>query len=104
MKSEIKIEFSNKEILNQLIQKSYFENGQLGRLSGSKTYIEITPEIDDIVHTIVKGLNNATIKITNSDIIDGSFRFIVEEKNEKIKLIPISIFCIEDENNKYSFY
>jgi len=102
MKSEIKIEFSNSKILETLIQKSYFKEGQLGRLSG-KDYIEVTPELDDIVHTIVKGLNNATIKITNNDIIDGTFRFIIEDKDNVIKLFPISIFCVEDDK-KYFFY
>ena len=104
MKSEIKVEFNNKEILNNLIQKAYFDEGQKGRLSGQKNYIELTPQMDDILHTIVKGLNNATIKITNSDIIDGSFRFIIEDIDDTIKLFPISMFCIVDENKKYSFY
>jgi hypothetical protein len=104
MKSEIKVEFNNKEILNHLIQKAYFDEGQKGRLSGQRNFIELTPEIDDILHTIVKGLHNATIKITNQDLIDGTFRFIIEDENDTIKLFPISMFCVIDENKKYSFY
>jgi hypothetical protein len=104
MKNELKIEFSNKEILENLIQKSYFESGQNGKLLGKSNFIELTPQVDDITYTIVKGLHNATIKVTNSDLIDGSFRFIVEDINEILKLIPISMFCIKDENQKYSFY
>ena len=104
MRNEIKVEFSNKEILNTLIQKSYFEGGQMGRLLGQKNFIELTPQVDDVVYTVAKGLHNATIKITNSELIDGTFRFIIEDINDEIKLIPISMFCIVDENEKYSFY
>ena len=89
MRNEIKIEFSNKEILNTLIQKSYFNDGQMGRLMGQKNFIELTPQVDDVVHTVAKGLHNATIKITNSELIDGTFRFIIEDINDEIKLIPI---------------
>jgi hypothetical protein len=104
MRNEIKVEFSNKEILNTLIQKSYFEGGQMGRLLGQKNFIELTPQVDDVVYTVAKGLHNATIKLTNSELIDGTFRFIIEDINDEIKLIPISMFCIVDENEKYSFY
>lgn len=104
MKNEIKVEFSNKEVLENLIKKSYFEEGQMGRLLGQKNFIELTPQIDDVVYTVAKGLHNATIKLTNSEIIDGTFRFIIEDKNDSIKLIPISMFCVVDENQKYSFY
>ena len=104
MKNEIKVEFSNKKILNDLIQKAYFEDGQKGRLLGQNNWLEITPQVDDVVFTVVKGLNNATIRLTNSELIDGTFRFIVEDINDEIKLIPISMFCIVDENQKYSFY
>jgi hypothetical protein len=104
MKNEIKVEFSNKEILNNLIKKSYFEGGQMGRLLGQKNFIELTPQVDDVVYTVAKGLHNATIKLTNSELIDGTLRFIIEDINDEIKLIPISMFCIVDENQKYSFY
>lgn len=104
MKNEIKVEFGNKEILENLIKKSYFEGGQMGRLMGQKNFIELTPQVDDVVHTVAKGLHNATIKLTNSELIDGAFRFIIEDINDEIKLIPISMFCIVDENQKYSFY
>jgi hypothetical protein len=90
--------------LKHLIQKAYFDEGQKGRLLGQTNYIELTPEVDDILHTIAKGLNNATIKITNNDLIDGTFRFIIEEQDNTIKLFPISMFCVIDENKKYSFY
>lgn len=104
MKNEIKVEFGNKEILENLIKKSYFEGGQMGRLLGQKNFIQLTPQVDDVVYTVTKGLHNATIKLTNSELIDGTLRFIIEDINDEIKLIPISMFCIVDENQKYSFY
>ena len=104
MKNEIKVEFGNKEILENLIKKSYFEGGQMGRLLGQKNFIQLTPQVDDVVYTVAKGLHNATIKLTNSELIDGTFRFIVEDVDDSVKLIPISKFCIVDENQKYSFY
>ena len=104
MKSEIKIEFSNNKELKKVIQKAYFEEGYLGKLLTQHNYIEITPKVDDILYTVVKGLNNATIKITNTDIIDGSCRFIVDDTGENPKIYPISMYCIVDENKKYIFY
>lgn len=104
MKSEIKVEFNNSDVLGDLIKKAYFENGQMGKLLGKKNYIEVTPDLDDVLHTIVKGLHNATIKITNNDIVDGTFRFIIDEnENGSIKIYPINIYCVF-ENSKYCFY
>jgi hypothetical protein len=76
----------------------------MGRLLGQKNWINLTPQIDDVVYTVAKGLHNATIRLTNTELIDGTFRFIVEDINDEVKLIPVSMFCIVDENQKYSFY
>jgi hypothetical protein len=104
MKSEIKIEFSNNEELKKIIEKSYFEEGYLGKLLSNKNFIEVTPEIDDIFYSVIKGLNNATIKVSNNDLIDGSCRFIVDDTGENPKIFPISMYCIVDDNKKYIFY
>jgi hypothetical protein len=104
MRNELKVEISNNQVLEDIIQKSYFNSGQMGRLVGKNNFIQLTPEVDETAYVILKGLHNATIKVTNSYLIDGSFRFIIEDINEVIKLTPISIFCIKDENQKYSFY
>ena len=101
--TEIKIEFKNKEILSELIQKSYFENNSMGRLSGQKNYIPVTKEVDNVLHTVVRGMNNLTVKLTNPEIISGSFRVIVSEDSEGIKIFPVNNFCIMEEN-RYSFY
>lgn len=103
MKSELKIEFKNDEVLNQLIQKSYFEDGQMGTLKGKQNTLEIN-ENEDILYTILKGMNNSTIKIQNEKLIEGSFRLIVEENQNEIKLTPISTYCITLEDGRYSFY
>ena len=98
-KNEIIVEISDNESIEKIIKKSYFENQPFGKLEGNKNSMEIN---DDLTHSILKGLNNTTIKVSN-EIIDGSMRFIVEESVENIKLIPISIYCIV-ENKKYIFY
>jgi hypothetical protein len=104
MKSEIKIEFSNQKELKKIIDKAYFEEGYLGKLLKNNNFVEITPEIDDILYTVIKGLNNATIKVTNNELIDGSCRFIVDDTGENPKIFPISMYCIVDDNKKYIFY
>lgn len=100
-KHEIKVEISNSDDIKNIIEKAYFENGHLGKILGKKDYLLISEE-DIINHVIFKGLNNATVKITN-EIIDGSMRFMVDESNSEIRLYPVSIYCIKD-SLKYSFY
>jgi hypothetical protein len=104
MKSEIKIEFSKTNLLKDLIQKAYFEQGYLGKLLTKENYIEVSEDVDDIFYTIIKGLNNATLKVTNSDLFDGSCRFIVDDTGSNPKIFPISMYCIIDDNKKYIFY
>jgi hypothetical protein len=104
MKSEIKIEFSNNKELKKIIQKAYFEEGYLGKLLTNSNFIEVTSDVDDIFYTVVKGLNNATIKVTNNELIDGTCRFIVDDTGENPKIYPISMYCIVDDNKKYIFY
>lgn len=105
MKNEIKLEFSNNKQLEQLIQKAYFKEGYMGKLLTNNNYIEITQEVDDVLYTVIKGLNNVTFKLQNSELIDGSCRFIIEDRGEIPKIYPISMYCIIDENTKkYIFY
>lgn len=101
MKYELKIEFKDNQQLEQVIQKSYFEDGTLGKLIGKKSHVKIEP--DDVLFLVFKGLNNLTIKLINEEMIDGSMRCIVDESETTINLYPINNYCIiEDE--KYSFY
>jgi len=102
VKHEIKVEISKSEELKNIIEKAYFEEGIMGKIIGKKHFIKID-ESDDINFTIFKGLNNATVKVTNEEIIDGSMRFIVDETEGDLRLYPVSIYCIR-EDNKYIFY
>jgi hypothetical protein len=102
VKHEIKVELEKSEDLLNLIQKAYFQEGLNGKILGKNHYITIE-ESDDINWTIFNGLNNATVKISNSDIIDGTMRFIIDETSGEVRLYPISIYCIK-EDEKYIFY
>ena len=77
MKYELKIEFKEKDELEKMIQRSYFEDGTMGKLIGKKAYIQIKQ--DDPLFIVFKGLNNITAKLTNEDLIDGSMRCVVDE-------------------------
>jgi hypothetical protein len=102
VKHEIKVEISNTEQLKTIIEKAYFEEGFAGKILGKSNYIVID-ESDDINHSIFKGLHNATVKVTNEEVIDGAMRFVIDEDSEEIRLYPISIYCIK-EDDKYIFY
>lgn len=101
-KHEIKVEYSNSEVLKGIIEKAYFQEGQMGKIISKEHFIKID-ESDDINHTIFKGLNSVTTKITNEEIIDGSMRFIIDESQGEVRLYPISIYCVKEEE-KYIFY
>lgn len=101
MKHEIRVEYSNNQALLEVIEKAYF-NDSLGKISGKHNFIKVD-ESDDIMFTILNGLHNATVKITNSDVIDGAMRFIIDESYNELRIYPISIYCIK-EQDKYSFY
>lgn len=102
IKHEIKVEFSNSEVLKDIINKSYFYEGNEGKIKRKENYIRLDESIDDIAYTIFNGLNGITAKITN-EIIDGSMRFMVDQTQGELRLYPISIYCIK-EDGKYIFY
>lgn len=102
IRHEIKVQISDTESLKRLIEKAYFEEGQMGKIMGKNHFLPIL-ESDDVNYAIFKDLNGATVKIYNEDIIDGNMRFMVNQNENEIKLNPISIYCIK-ENNKYIFY
>jgi hypothetical protein len=101
MKYELKIEFKDGEQLEKVIQKSYFEDGTLGKLVGKKSYVTIGSE--DPLAIIFRGLNNITVKLINEDMIDGSMRCVVDETETDINLYPINNYCIV-EYERYLFY
>jgi hypothetical protein len=102
IKHEIKVEFSNTEVLKNLIKKAYFEEGYMGKITGKENYIKVDESVDDIAYTIFRGLNSVTAKITN-EVVDGAMRFMIDETQGEVRLYPISIYCIE-EDGRYIFY
>lgn len=96
----MKIEYDKRKDLESVIKKSYFSDNN-GKLGTKRSSIKI--EKKDPIYLMLKGLNNMTVRITNESIIDGCFRFVVDESDEHISLIPCSIYCIF-ENEKYTFY
>lgn len=103
VKHEIKVEFQNTEALSSIIEKAYFIEGDCGKIIGKDYRLVIDKEGDSSVYSILSGLHNATVKISNGEIIDGSMRFIIEESNGVLSISPISIYCIKEEG-KYIFY
>lgn len=101
-KHEIKVEFNDSEVLKSIIEKAYFEEGHKGKILRKDHFIKID-ESNEINHKIFKGLNSATTKIINEEVIDGSMRFMIDETQGEIRLYPISIYCIKEED-KYIFY
>jgi hypothetical protein len=99
---EIKVEFSNSDVLKSIIEKAYFEEGYMGKIIGKKHSLLIEKS-DDINWTIFNGLNNVTVKIINEEIIEGTMRFIIDESEDELRLYPISVYCIKEED-KYIFY
>ena len=102
VKNEIKVDFSNTEELNNIIEKAYFTEGMGGKIIGKNNFIKIN-ESDDVHYVIFKDLNSVTVKLHNPEIIDGSMRFMIDETQGEVRLYPISIYCIKEEN-KYIFY
>lgn len=103
MKTEIRINIDNSDMLKEIFENAYFENGSNGRLSNysdDKLVIEPTHEF----YGILTDLTNMECRITNDDIITGTAKFIIVEKNEDgIYLKPTSLFCIK-EDGIYNFY
>ena len=103
VKHEIKVECAATDALRSIIEKAYFIEGLAGKIQGKENYMVLTEEMDEVSYTVLKGLHHATIKIINPDIIDGAMRFMVDESNDELRIYPISIYCIK-EDEKYIFY
>lgn len=102
VKHEIKVEFDKSEELKKIIETAYFEEGLSGKILGKNHFIKVEKS-DDINYSIFQGLNNVTVKIINEEVIDGTMRFVIEDIDGEIKLYPISIYCIKEED-RYIFY
>lgn len=100
-KHEIKIEFSNSDMLKTLIEKTYFADNSRGKINGKTNFISLDETMEE--YEILSGLDKATAKICNINSIDGSMRVIIDESYGDLRLYPISTYCIK-EANKYIFY
>lgn len=101
-KHEVKVEMVQKEPILEVIEKAYPRENQ-GKINGKENFMIIDDSNENF--SIFKGLNGSTVKISNQEIIDGTMRMIVEEVDNKVKLFPISIYCMKDENQgRYIFY
>ena len=102
MKYEMKIEFADRRQLKQLIEECYFGDDNNGRLRNKDGHLVVSKT--DHLYIMLKGLNNMTVRITNSHLIDGCSRFVIDESEaSQVRLYPCSIYCIV-EHGKYSFY
>jgi hypothetical protein len=101
-KHEIRVEIKRTEEIKNLIQLAYFEEGFGGKIIGKKHFLTI-PQDDEINWIIFNGLHNSTVKVVNEDIIDGTMRFVIDESEGEVRLYPISIYCIQEED-RYIFY
>lgn len=97
----MKVELQDTPQLESLIKGVYFDDDRMGKLS-NKEGVSFKIPNEDPLNIVFRGLHNTTIKAYNSDVIEGTMRFIVNEDNG-LTLIPCSIYCIIEEN-KYSFY
>lgn len=101
VRHEVKVGFAETEKLQQFIEDSYFRDGQQGRINGKKNSLLV--EKEDSNYKLLSELDGSVIKIWNSDIIDGTMRFMVSSKKGVVKINAISIYAILEEG-KYIFY
>ena len=64
IKHEIKVELNQTESLKSIIEKAYFDEGQMGKILGKNHFIKID-ESDDVNLAIFNGLHNVTVKVTD---------------------------------------
>lgn len=103
MSKEVLIELNEKEKLENFIEKVYFKEGFEGKILKNEYYLSIDKSNDK--YSLMENLQNAVVKISESDLIDGTAKFIIDKKEneDKIRLYPTSIYAIKD-NGKYVFY
>jgi hypothetical protein len=102
VKHEIRVEMKSTDSLSQLIERAYDIKDGKGTIKGNRHALEVCPNNDKELHTILTGLHMSTVKVTNNELIDGNLRFMVFEEGSSITLSPISIYCIKED--KYIFF
>ncbi len=99
MKSEIKVEINNKELISDFFKKSY----KNGKIHGSDNLLLLKKSDDKDLFNILKDSNKIIVRVTNKDVIDGFCRFVVEKNAKGINFYPISINYLID-HNRWIFY
>lgn len=99
MKSEIKLELNNRELLSDFLKKSY----DVDVIKGNNNSLLIKKSDDKDFYNTLKESDGIVVRVTNKDVIDGFCRFIVEKNSKGIKLYPMSIYCILDDD-KWIFF
>jgi hypothetical protein len=99
MKSEIKAELNNNDLLLDFFKKSY----KGGKIQGSENSLVVKKSDDKELFNTLKDSDKIIVRITNKDLIDGFCRFIIEKNSRGIKLYPMSIHYIVD-HNKWIFF
>jgi hypothetical protein len=97
LKYEMKVEISDQEKLNELIETSYTENGRLTK----KGTVTLNGEHEN--YSDFKNLDGNIVKLSNQDLIIGTLRCIVVENENSISLKPVSMYYVK-QDGKYSFY
>lgn len=102
MKQELRLNFNEDKVLNNIINKCYFDGDNLGKIRGNENYFVIENNSD--AYTELEGLNNIVVKFENDRLIEGIIRCLIKNEDNQIKAYPVSIYCIKLENEFYSFY
>lgn len=102
VKHEIKVEMKSTQSLSDLIEMAYDIKDGKGTIKGNRHALNVCPNNDNELYSILTGLHMSTVKVTNNDIIDGNLRFMVFEEGTSITLSPISIYCLKED--KYIFF
>jgi hypothetical protein len=102
MKQELRLKFDNDESLKDVIEKTYFDDDNNGKIRGYDNYFLIEKESD--IYEQLIGSDNITVKFESDNLVEGFIKCLVKDYNGTIKSYPISIYCIKTENDMYSFY
>ena len=94
MKSEIKVEINNSELILNFFDKCYKD----GRIQNESNSILIKKSDDKDLFDLLKDSDGIIARLTNKDVIDGFCRFLVEKNSKGVKLYSMSINCISDQD------
>lgn len=99
MKSEIKVELNNRDLLTEFLKRSY----KNGKIQGNENLLIVRKSDDKELFNTLKDSDRIVVRITNKDIIDGFCRFIIEKDTKGINLYPISIHYTMD-HDRWVFF